>query len=416
MSSIDTQKEYIPQLRFKGFNGSWQNKPFSSFFGRVTRKNAENNQNILTISAQQGLVRQEKFFSKLVAAKDVSNYYLLHKNDYAYNKSYSNGYPMGAIKRLKNFDKGVVSTLYICFSCKNSSSILFFDQYFDAGKLNFEIEKIAQEGARNHGLLNMSIGDFFKMPLVVPSNDDEQAKIANFLQSLDDKIQAQQQKVELLKKYRDGVIQNVFTHKLRFKDSEGNQYEDWEDTNLSELLVNRSLRNSNNEVTEVFSVAKTAGVINQIEHLGRSFASSDISNYKIVEPDDVVYTKSPTSDFPYGIIKQNKLSRRGVVSVLYGVYKPKNKYAGFMLDAYFNSWKNTYNYLNPIVQKGAKNTINIGDEAFLDGASISFSVNEDEQRSITNFIIGIEKKIDLETTKLNESRAFKKALQQRMFV
>lgn len=415
MTVMNSTSMNTPKLRFKEFSNSWQVENFSSCFERVTRKNIEDNRNILTISAQQGLVMQDKFFKKLVAAKDVSNYYLLHKDDYAYNKSYSNGYPMGAIKRLKNYDKGVVSTLYICFKSLNSKSVLFFDQYFDAGVLNTEIEKIAQEGARNHGLLNMSVIDFFKMKLVVP-DIKEQIKISVFLKSIDDKIFAQFQKVELLKVYKIGIIQSIFKQDIRFRDDNGNNYPDWEDTRLSELLTKRSLRNTKLEVKEVFSVAKTAGVINQIEHLGRSFASSDISNYKISEPDDIIYTKSPTSDFPYGIIKQNKLNRRGVVSVLYGVYKPINKYSGYLIDAYFNSWKNTYNYLNPIVQKGAKNTINIGDNAFLDGASIPFSINESEQEKIVKFINILENKISIENAKLEQIYLFKKALQQQMFV
>ena len=151
----------IPELRFPEFSDKWQVKPFDQVFIRVTRKNTENNLNILTISAQRGLVGQEKFFSKLVAAKDVTNYYLLYKNDYAYNKSYSNGYPMGAIKRLIEQDKGVVSTLYICFTAKEKGFENFFDQYFESGAHNAEISMIAQEGARNHGLLNMGVGDFF---------------------------------------------------------------------------------------------------------------------------------------------------------------------------------------------------------------------------------------------------------------
>lgn len=189
-----------PQLRFPEFTDKWQVKKLGDVFERVTRKNKENNQNILTISAQDGLVSQEKFFSKIVAAKNVTTYYLLHRNDYAYNKSYSKGYPMGAIKRLSKDDKGVVSTLYICFSSKQGAE-LFFDQYFEAGKLNTEIEKIAQEGARNHGLLNMSVGDFFSMTLTVPSKP-EQEKIADFLTAVDERIGVGEKKLELLRQYK----------------------------------------------------------------------------------------------------------------------------------------------------------------------------------------------------------------------
>lgn len=134
---------------------------------------------------------------------------------------------------------------------------------------------------------------------------------------------------------------------------------------MASVLSERKTRNFDGGVTEVFSVAKEKGVVNQIEHLGRSYASDDISNYKVAEPSDVIYTKSPTSGFPYGIIKQNKLPRSGVVSVLYAVYKPKDAHVGYLLDQYFSSSIRTSNYLGALVQKGAKNTINIGNGAFL---------------------------------------------------
>lgn len=200
------------QLRFTRPDGShfpaWQEIKFKDIFCRVTSKNKENNQNILTISAQYGLVSQDKFFSKIVAAKNVQGYYLLHKNDYAYNKSYSKGYPVGAIKRLTQ-DKGVVSTLYICFSLRQPGSEVFFDQYFESGKHNREIQKIAQEGARNHGLLNMSIDDFFNTKLIVPSAAEQQ-KIAEFLSALDEKIALTRQQLDKTKQFKKGLLQRMF--------------------------------------------------------------------------------------------------------------------------------------------------------------------------------------------------------------
>ncbi len=138
----------IPELRFPEFEneGEWKEKVFEEVFDRITTKNSENNQNVLTISAQLGLVSQLEYFNKKVSAKDVTGYYLLHKGDFAYNKSYSNGFPMGAIKPLKYYEMGVVSTLYICFRAKGVYISDFFEQYFDAGLLNSEISSIAQEG------------------------------------------------------------------------------------------------------------------------------------------------------------------------------------------------------------------------------------------------------------------------------
>lgn len=234
--SIDTEKtKNIPKLRFREFADEWQAFMFSSAFDRITTKNKENNLNILTISAQDGLVRQDKFFNKLVAAKDVSGYYLLHRDDFAYNKSYSKGYPMGAIKRLIHDGKGVVSTLYICFRGKHSISISFFEHYFEGGNLVREIEKIAQEGARNHGLLNISISDFFEMNIVYPGVEEQQ-KIADFLTTVDEKISKLEKKKAGFEKYKKGVMQQIFSQKIRFKKSDGSSYPDWEEKRLGDIV------------------------------------------------------------------------------------------------------------------------------------------------------------------------------------
>lgn len=198
---------------------------------------------------------------------------------------------------------------------------------------------------------------------------------------------------------------------LRFSDF----IEDWKPIQLKEILKEHKSRNSKNQIEEVFSVAKEKGVINQIEHLGRSYASDDISNYKVVFPNDVVYTKSPTAGFPFGIIKQNKLDRTGVVSVLYAVFKPKNVEVGLLLDFYFSSWINTYNYLVLLVHKGAKNTMNIGNEDFLNGAKIYLPTQKEEQRQITDFLIQIDNRIAQLKEKKENLELYKKGITQRIF-
>jgi type I restriction enzyme S subunit len=191
--------------------------------------------------------------------------------------------------------------------------------------------------------------------------------------------------------------------------------EDWKKVKLNEILKEHKSRNAKGEVEEVFSVAKEKGVINQIEHLGRSYASDNITNYKIVFPNDVVYTKSPTAGFPFGIIKQNKVNRTGVVSVLYAVFKPKNQHLGLLLDYYFSLPVNTYNYLVPLVHKGAKNTMNIGNEDFLNGAKISFPNNELEQKKITEFLITVDKRLEQLKEKKEYLEQYKKGITQKIF-
>lgn len=199
----------VPKLRFPGFTGEWVVKNLGEVFTRITRKNNEDNRNVLTISAQYGLVSQTDFFNKSVAAADVTGYYLLERGNFAYNKSSSSGNPMGVIKPLKKYEKGVVSTLYICFSCNEPKSISFWEQYFNAGCLDSEIRTIAQEGARNHGLLNVPTSDFFTLKVLVPTLAEQQ-KIADCLSELDEMISAQQQKVEALKEHKKGLMQKLF--------------------------------------------------------------------------------------------------------------------------------------------------------------------------------------------------------------
>lgn len=265
------------------------------------------------------------------------------------------------------------------------------------------------------GVPTLNRNDVHIQKIIVPSLP-EQEKVASFLTAVDDKIQQLIKKKALLEQYKNGVMQQLFSQKLRFKDDQGNAFPDWEDKQLKDVLVETKKRNSENEFLEVFSVSKHKGVINQIDHLGRSYASSDISNYKVVAPGDIVYTKSPTSDFPFGIIKQNKLNRFGVVSVLYAVLAPANKYLGYIIDSYFQSSVNTYNYLNPLVQKGAKNTMNIGNNDFLTGAFLKLPTSVEEQSKIADFLSAIDDKISRVDTQLEYTQQFKKGLLQQMFV
>ena len=207
------QKLFSQELRFRSGDGKefgdWEEKKLGEVCDRITTKNKENNTNVLTISAQIGLISQLEFFNKSVSAKNVTGYYLLHNNDFAYNKSYSNGYPMGAIKRLKRYVKGVVSTLYICFRFNDSINLDFMEQYFEMGLQNVEIEKVAQEGARNHGLLNIGVSDFLNIGLILPSHS-EQTLIANFLSSIDEKINHTQTEITKTEVWKKGLLQKMF--------------------------------------------------------------------------------------------------------------------------------------------------------------------------------------------------------------
>ncbi|MBW5985738.1 hypothetical protein CF026_26395 [Klebsiella michiganensis] len=207
------QKIFSQKLRFKDDNGKpfpkWNTLQLKDVAIRVTRKNKENNNTILTISGRDGLVDQMTYFNKQIASKNVTGYYLIRKGEFAYNKSYSQGYPMGAIKMLSSYEKGVVSTLYICFKLNDEQSCDFYQHYFESGLQNRAIEKVAQEGARNHGLLNIGVNDFFDIELQVPGLA-EQNKIAHFLSAIEDKIAVKRAELNMLKNWKQGLLQQMF--------------------------------------------------------------------------------------------------------------------------------------------------------------------------------------------------------------
>ena len=158
---------------------------------RVVRKNTNNESTLpLTISAQYGLVDQITYFNNRVASRDVSNYYLVLNGEFAYNKSTSDGYPFGAVKRLDLYEKGVLSTLYIVFAPKKEQQIDsdYLTVFFDTDRWHKGVAERAAEGARNHGLLNISAEDFFDIDLSVPKDIVEQKQIGAFIRQLDSLI------------------------------------------------------------------------------------------------------------------------------------------------------------------------------------------------------------------------------------
>ena len=203
--------EKRPKLRFPSFDEPWIAEKLTDFADRVTRKNSQNQTDLpLTISSKDGLVDQVSYFNKTVASKDMSGYYLLLNGEYAYNKSYSVGYDFGSIKRLDRYPMGALSTLYICFALKKHDSD-FIKAYFDSLKWYREIYMISAEGARNHGLLNVPTDEFFETKHYLPQNLNEQRKIADFIITLERRIDAQQSLVDNLKKYKRGAMRAIFS-------------------------------------------------------------------------------------------------------------------------------------------------------------------------------------------------------------
>ena len=205
--------EKFPEYRFDGFTDPWEQRKLGELCERVTRKNKNVESDLpLTIASQYGLIDQRNFFNKVVAAKDMSNYYLLKKGEFAYNKSYSKGFDYGSIKRLNVYEQGCLSTLYICFGIKSDDvESDYLECFFDTLKWYSDITMICAEGARNHGLLNVDTKAFFdEVTITMPSHKEEQRKISVYLNNLDHLITLHQRKVDNLKIFKKFMLKKMF--------------------------------------------------------------------------------------------------------------------------------------------------------------------------------------------------------------
>lgn len=296
---------------FAVFNDDWNEVRFNDVFERITKKNDSLSENVLTISANYGLINQEEYFTKSVASKNKNNYYYLEKGDFAYNKSYSSGYPMGAIKRLRFYDEGVVSPLYICFRTKEGYLPEYFEFYFESGLFDREIRAISQEGARNHGLLNMSVHDFFNTRIYVPS-DVEQIKIVKVLDNW--------------KKLVDSLDELIKSEVERKKSIEitmfGNKPEKKETRRLRKYLIQQTERNNGNNISDIYSVTNNQGFVNQSDQFGKIVASKEISGYKVIRKSCFAFNPSRIN---VGSIAYLEEDITGVLSPMYVVFKCNNE-------------------------------------------------------------------------------------------
>lgn len=252
---------------------------------------------------------------------------------------------------------------------------------------------------------NLSTDIVAAFPICFP-NLKEQRKIAKILTTQDRVIELKEKLLAEKQRQKKYLMQQLLTGKKRFPGFEG----EWRKVKLKEVLFERKEKNIAQD-HRICSVAVQKGVVDQVEHLGRSYAAADTSNYGVAHYGDIVYTKSPTGDFPYGIIKQSHMHEDVAVSPLYGIYEPACYELGYILHTYFSYAINCSNYLLPIIQKGAKNTINISNDVFV-SKSLYLPTDYEEQQALAQIFITADKEIALLRQDLEREKQKKKALMQ----
>ncbi len=298
--------------------------------------------------------------------------------------------------------KNVVCGLHTIHGRDNKhKTVVGFKGYaFSSAAFHNQIRRIAQ-GTK---IYSISTKNFFECYIGLPSKP-EQSKIATLLRLIDERIATQNKIIEKYESLIKGIIYQT--------KSTGLAHNTWQKTELKKVLQERNEKNANGY--DVCSVSVTQGIVNQIEYLGRSFASKDTLHYNVVKYGDIVYTKSPTGDFPYGIVKRSNVKYDVAISPLYGVYKPVNNFVGIILHFYFMQPNNALNYLHPLIQKGAKNTINITNGRFLEN-TIPLPKKEDETKHLAWVLTSIQNKIILEQDLLHSYQKQKQYLLRQMFI
>ena len=281
---------------------------------------------------------------------------------------------------------------------KSNKTVIGFKGYaFSAQSFRHQIRRLAQ-GTKIYSINSKNFSECY---IGIPSKE-EQSKIATLLSLIDQRIETQKKIIEKYESLIRGLITSVNKGEICKCKA----------TALKDVLTEVHEKNVENH--EVCSVSVSQGVVNQIDYLGRSFAAKEVLHYNVVNYGDIVYTKSPTGEFPYGIVKRSNLDRPVAVSPLYGVYRPVNDYVGIYLHLYFKSPVNTKNYLHRLIQKGAKNTINITNQHFLDNQILI--PEHGWLEIIVNASSTIEKMIQIECDALLWLERQKNYLLSKMFI
>ena len=416
-----TKKSDAPAIRFKGFSDAWEQRKLGELVDRVVRKNINNESTLpLTISAQYGLVDQITYFNNRVASRDVSNYYLVLNGEFAYNKSTSDGYPFGAVKRLDLYEKGVLSTLYIVFAPKKEQQIDsdYLTVFFDTDRWHKGVAERAAEGARNHGLLNISAEDFFDIDLSVPKDIVEQKQIGAFIRQFDHLITLHQRKFEKLTNVKKSMLEKMFPQngssypEIRFKGFT----DPWEQRKLGEM--GQTYTGLSGKTKDDFGHGQARFVTYM------NVFSNPISNPEMTEPieidpkqnevevGDVFFTTSSETPEEVGMssILLEKRGKTYLNSFCFG-FRPSEKIDSYYL-AYMLRSESARAKITLLAQGISR--YNISKNKVMEIAVSLPSL--DEQKMIGQYFSQLDNLITLHQRELEKLQNIKKSMLEKMFV
>ena len=400
----------VPQIRFNGYSDAWEERKLGDEFKKVSERNDGSfGRNHWISVAKMYFQRPEKVQSNNIDTRT----YVMREGDIAFEGHPNSEFKFGRFVA-NDIGAGVVSELFPIYRHQHE-----YDNNYWKNAIQIErnmapifAKSITSSGNSSNKL---DTKHFLRQKILIPQIN-EQKKIGSFFKQLDATIALHQRKLDLLKEQKKGYLQKMFPKngakvpELRF----AGFADDWEERKLKDVLDISKTKNKAQQYgkVDVLSVSREVGTVNQIKYQGRSFAGSDLSNYKVVQGGELIYTKSPLKGAPYGIFQVATI--KGILSPLYAVYTSTDKaYTPFVAMALKNDNIATH-YLTPLVTKGAKNTINVTDEGALEGKIQFPSILE--QKQIFIFFKQLDDTIALHQRKLDSLKEQKKGFLQKMFV
>lgn len=407
---MEKQQNKIPEVRFPEFIDDWEHKQLNELLSVSKTKNGDlkyGKEEVLSVSGDFGIVNQIEHLGRSYAGASVHNYGVVELNQIVYTKSPLKANPYGIIKVNKH-KAGIVSTLYAVYDVNEETDGQFIEYYFSLNaNLNRYLRPLVRKGAKN----DMKISNEYVLnDRIYAPQLKEQKKIANFFSIVDKKITQLQEKKTALELYKKGMMQQIFSQQLRFKDDNGKDFPEWNFKKLGAVTYKVGKKNKDNINYPVYSINNNKGFVpqaEQFEDLNSTERGYDISMYKIVNEKTFAYNPARIN---VGSLGYSYDLNKVIVSSLYVCFKANEELDNLYMLRYFDTYKFNTDILR-FEEGGVRKYL------FYDNFSkltIPIPCNN-EQNKIANFLSKIDEKINTVTEKIEQTKAYKKGLLQKMF-
>ena len=305
--------EKRPKLRFPGFDEPYRSTQLGDIAALVNRTDPKSNAPIMMLSAGNGFIMQSDKYSRDNAGQSLKKYILLKQGELAYNHGASKAKQFGCCYELTE-PEARIPYVYHCFKINNHEYTPFIAMALNNAKMDKQLKRLVSSSVRMDGLLNISFEDYMSVTIHLPS-PSEQKHIADFLQIIDERIATQEKLLASLKKYKRGVIQQVFAGR---KGTGKACYPEWQQSSLGEYFTEQTIRTSNTPSTPLVSLTVEDGITPKTERYYREFlVTKEGENYKMIKPSWFAYNPMNAH---LGAIAPNHLGYTAAVSGYYNIF------------------------------------------------------------------------------------------------